>query len=102
MNSDGTSAHALKKEGEHGSTSMSDNWTFSGSIANTTNTSKILQPHAKSTGDDTGSTSSSDNGLKWWHILLIVLGILICCCCCGGGAAKSSGHWEDAKVWVQH
>ena len=48
--------------------------------------------------------TSSDSGLSGGAIAGIVIAILFvlfCCCIAGCCASKKSGHWEDAKVWVQ-
>ena len=49
------------------------------------------------------STNQSNGGLSDGAIAGIVIGVLalLCFCLCCGGAAKS-GHWENARVWVQH
>ena len=42
----------------------------------------------------------SSGGLSAGAIFAIVIA-LVCCCGICGGAAKS-GHWETARVWVEH
>jgi len=46
-------------------------------------------------------TTTPSSGISTGAVVGIIIAVIILLCCCGlCGFCKKSGHWENAKVWV--
>ncbi len=70
---------------------------------NTTQQQAVSNVKPRLVTTTTAYVAPSSDGLSSGAIAGIIIGAIALICCCGicGGAVKS-GHWETARVWVEH